>query len=124
MPGVKVALHGSADVCTPESVLRAIRPEDEEAIRDRLNKTIPLLAGRLLHAETCLYTMTPDEHFIIDKHPDHPQVTLAAGFSGHGFKFASVMGEILADLATDQASPFDLNLFSISRFASRQQSHT
>ena len=116
--GVKVALHGSHDVCTPETVIHEILPSDEQAIRQRLSETMPTLAGRLLRAETCLYTMTPDEHFVIDRHPHHPQVTLAAGFSGHGFKFANGIGEILADLATGQTPPFDLDLFSIERFQS------
>ena len=121
LPGVKVALHGSADVCTPESVLRELRPQDELAIRTRLNRMIPLLGGgRLLHAETCLYTMTPDEHFLIDQHPEFSQVTIAAGLSGHGFKFASVMGEILADLATGNTPPYDLDLFSINRFTPQE----
>ncbi len=117
--GVKVALHGSTMVCTPQTVLRDILPADEAAIRDRLAKIIPSLNGRLLRAETCLYTMTPDEHFIIDRHPEFSQVSIAAGFSGHGFKFASVIGEILADFATDRVPAFDLGLFAIDRF--RQQ---
>lgn len=114
--GVKVALHGSHDICTPETVVREISPEDERVIRERLVETVPHLAGRVLHAETCLYTMTPDEHFMLDRHPDHPQVIIAAGFSGHGFKFASVVGEILAGMATGHAPSFDLELFSFGRF--------
>jgi sarcosine oxidase len=114
--GVKVALHGSHNICTPQTVVREILPEDERAIRQRLVETMPSLAGRLLRAETCLYTMTPDEHFLIDHHPDYPQVTIAAGFSGHGFKFSSVMGEILGDMATGRPPSFDLNLFSMRRF--------
>jgi sarcosine oxidase len=114
--GVKVSLHGSNEYCTPETVDREIRAEDERVIRERLAEALPLLAGRLLHAETCLYTMTPDEHFVIDKHPEFSQVTLAAGFSGHGFKFASVLGEVLADLATDTKHGYDLGLFSLRRF--------
>ncbi len=116
--GVKVALHGSHDICTPETIVREIRPEDERAIRERLNETIPALAGRLLKAETCLYTMTPDEHFILDQHPEYAQVSIAAGFSGHGFKFSSVIGEILADMVAGNASSFDLGLFSTRRFHS------
>ena len=115
--GVKVALHGSHQVCTPESVERDICPEDEAMIRERLATTVPRLAGRLLHAETCLYTMTPDEHFIIDNHPRHAAVTLIAGLSGHGFKFAVALGEVMADLALNGKSRFDLSLFSIDRFA-------
>ncbi len=114
--GVKVALHGSHIVCTPETVVREILPADERAIRERLSETIPSLAGPLLHAETCLYTMTPDEHFVLDHHPDHAQVIIAAGFSGHGFKFSSVIGEILAGLVNGDESSFDLDLFSVRRF--------
>jgi sarcosine oxidase len=114
--GVKVGLHGSNKFCTPETVDREIRAEDERVIRKRLAEALPLLAGRLLHAETCLYTMTPDEHFVIDKHPEFSQVTLAAGFSGHGFKFASVFGEVLAELATNKKPAYDLALFSLRRF--------
>jgi sarcosine oxidase len=117
--GVKVAQHGSNETCTPESVAREMRAGDEFSIRERLAGTIPLLGGRLLHAETCLYTMTPDGHFMIDKHPEFPQVMVAAGFSGHGFKFASVIGEILADLATDQEPQRDLDLFQLQRFQNR-----
>jgi glycine/D-amino acid oxidase-like deaminating enzyme len=64
-----------------------------------------------------MYTMTPDEHFIIDRHPDYPQVVLAAGFSGHGFKFSCVVGEILCDLATTRKTHFDISLFSAARFS-------
>ncbi|MDT7818181.1 MAG: sarcosine oxidase, partial [Acidobacteriaceae bacterium] len=114
--GVKVGLHGSDEFCSPDTVDRAIRPADERVIRERLAEALPLLGGRLLHAETCLYTMTPDEHFVIDKHPEFSQVTLAAGFSGHGFKFASVLGEVLAGMATDCKPACDLELFSARRF--------
>jgi sarcosine oxidase len=63
-----------------------------------------------------MYTKTPDEHFIIDAHPEYPQVSLAAGFSGHGFKFSSVVGEILSDLAMKGKTSSDIALFSGSRF--------
>ena len=115
--GVKVALHGIEEVCTPETVDREIRPEDQSTIRERLTTSVPRLAGRLLHAETCLYTMTPDENFIIDTHPRHAAVTLITGLSGHGFKFAAVLGEVLADLSVNGRSRFDLRLFSLERFA-------
>ena len=114
--GVKAALHGSEQVCTPAEVNRAISAEDIAEVRARLAATVPAL-DVIVRAETCLYTMTPDAHFVIDQHPRHPAVTLAAGFSGHGFKFASVMGEVLSDLATTGSSRFDLSLFSAKRFA-------
>lgn len=114
--GVKVGLHGSDDFCTPETIDRTIHSADERMMRENLAQALPWLSGRLVHAETCLYTMTPDEHFVIDRHPEFSQVALAAGFSGHGFKFASVMGEVLADLVTGSKSAYDLELFSIHRF--------
>ena len=114
--GVKVGLHGSHNFCTPETVDRTIRSEDERSVRESLSRALPLLGGRLVRAETCLYTMTPDEHFVVDRHPEFPQVLLAAGFSGHGFKFAPVIGEVLADLASGSEPPYDLDLFSIRRF--------
>lgn len=114
--GVKVALHGSHEMCTPQTVRREVGDEDRAVMRSRLSMTMPLLRGRITHAETCLYTMTPDENFVIDHPPEFPQVTVAAGFSGHGFKFASVMGEVLADLATGCTVPYDLGLFRATRF--------
>jgi len=115
--GVKVAVHGSEELCTPETVHRTVRAGDEQAIRNRLETTVPSLAGRLLHMQICLYTMTPDEHFIIGPHRDHPDVIVAAGFSGHGFKFAPVVGEILGELVTVGTSRHDIGLFSPGRFA-------
>ena len=115
--GLKVALHGSREVCTPQTVRREVGEEDRATIRSRLSVTMPWLRGQITHAETCLYTMTPDENFVIDHHPEFPQVTVAAGFSGHGFKFASVLGEVLADLATERTTPYDLELFRAARFA-------
>jgi sarcosine oxidase len=115
--GVKVALHGSDDVCFPDTVDRSTHPSEEASIRSRIERDLPALAGRLVRTETCLYTMTPDEHFIIDRHPEFAQVTIAAGFSGHGFKFANVVGEIIADLCIDGSSSFDLGLFALDRFS-------
>ena len=118
--GVKVALHGSAEVCTPETICRDIRASDEQSIRARLADTLPELAGRLLRAETCIYTMTPDENFLLGTHPHHPSVIIAAGFSGHGFKFAPVIGEILADLVSLGSTAANIELFSLNRFQSAQ----
>jgi sarcosine oxidase len=114
--GVKIALHGSDDVCLPDSADRTVQASEETSIRGRIERDLPSLAGRVVHTETCLYTMTPDEHFIIDRHPEFEQVAIAAGFSGHGFKFSNVVGEVIADLSTEGRSSFDLGLFSIDRF--------
>jgi len=68
---------------------------------------------------TCLFTNTPDGPFVIDVHPDSPSVYVAGGFSGHGFKFCSVVGEILVDLAQEGATRHDIALFRATRFASK-----
>ncbi|MFM7186051.1 MAG: FAD-dependent oxidoreductase, partial [Planctomycetota bacterium] len=67
--------------------------------------------------EVCLYTMSPDHHFVVGMHPGHPQVAIAAGFSGHGFKFASVIGAVLADLALDGITPLPVGFLSPLRCA-------
>lgn len=114
--GMKVAIHGSDDVCTPETVDRAIHPEDLERIRSKLAVRIPALRGEVLRAQTCLYTTTPDEHFVIGPHPRLKNCTVACGFSGHGFKFASVVGEVLADLATAGATAHPIGIFDPARW--------
>jgi sarcosine oxidase len=76
-----------------------------------VRRWLPTLPGRLVRAATCLYTSTPDGHFVLGTHPEHPQVSIACGFSGHGFKFVPVVGEILADLATDGSTGHDIGLF-------------
>jgi sarcosine oxidase len=116
--GVKISLHRKPTIerCTPETVDRRIRDGDVAEIRDALRSFLPALDGALVNATTCLYTMTPDQHFVIGVHPDHPQVKMAAGFSGHGFKFCPVVGEMLADLTTTGQTRFEIGLFDPRRF--------
>ena len=97
---------------------RQVHPEDEEVLRRFINRYFPLAGGPVLTLKTCMYTNTPDEHFIIDVLPSHPQVSVAAGFSGHGFKFASVVGEVMADLAQNGETRHDISLFRLDRFDS------
>lgn len=111
----KVAIHSGVEECIPSTIDRNIHPRDVAAIRSVIEHRIPTLNGEVSRAVTCMYTMTPDEHFIIDTHPRHPQVSIAAGFSGHGFKFSSVVGEILSDLATTRNTSNDIALFSSTR---------
>jgi sarcosine oxidase len=119
MSDPKVAIHWGGEECTPSTIDRNIHPQDIAAIRSSIEHRIPELNGEVSRAVTCMYTTTPDEHFIIDAHPGHPQVSIAAGFSGHGFKFSSVVGEILADLALTRNTSNDIALFSGSRVRSR-----
>jgi sarcosine oxidase len=112
----KVGIHSGHEECIPSTLDRVIRAGDELAIRSAIESRIPDLNGEVSRGAACMYSMTPDEHFIIDAHPEYPQVTLAAGFSGHGFKFSSVAGEILSELATMRKTGKNIALFSGSRF--------
>ena len=116
-PGLKVALHGPLRPADPENVERRDLPGDEETFRDCLRRFLPSADGPVLAQRTCLYTNSPDGHFILDRHPQHERVFLAAGFSGHGFKFASVIGEALADLATQGTTPLPIGFLGLNRFA-------
>ncbi|MFO0675879.1 MAG: N-methyl-L-tryptophan oxidase [Polyangiaceae bacterium] len=103
---IKVAEHASHDtVPHADVVVREVRPSESAIVSRFVATYLPTADAGPHRSKTCLYTMTPDEHFVVDLHPDVPGVTFAAGFSGHGFKFASVMGEILADLALDGRTP-------------------
>ncbi len=115
--GVKVAIHEGNEACSPETIDRNIRPDDELEIRSAITERIPTLNGPLVEARTCMYTMTPDQNFIIEQHRDYPQVSIASGFSGHGFKLSSVVGEILADLAMERHTKHNIALFSSRRFS-------
>ena len=115
--GFKVALHKPAAAVDPDAVDRAIRPRDVAGLSSFLAQHIPTAAGVLLSACVCLYTYTPDSHFIVDRHPQHERVTIACGFSGHGFKFSAVIGEVLADLATTGRTELPVDFFKLNRFA-------
>jgi sarcosine oxidase len=115
--GVKAAIHGSEVVCTPETVDRVIHDGDVKRIVERVRVRMPALDGAVLRAKTCMYTMTPDENFVIGAHPGVPHCTVACGFSGHGFKFAPVVGEVLADLAVRGTTRLPIGIFDPGRFS-------
>jgi len=117
VPGFKIGrAHHLLQKVDPDAINREVHPEDEDILRQAVNRYFPLAAGKLLDGKTCMYTNTPDEHFMIGTLDGQPQVSVAAGFSGHGFKFASVIGEIMADLAQNGATEHDINLFRLDRF--------
>jgi sarcosine oxidase len=119
--GVKVARHyGAPELLDPAGVERTVSARDEEPVRQFLRAYLPEVDGPRRRASVCIYTLTPDRHFILDVHPEHANVVLAAGFSGHGFKFAPVVGEILADLSEKGRTPWPIGLFRIGRFANRE----
>jgi sarcosine oxidase len=93
-----------------------MQPWARESVQ-RAKTFLPHLTDDLVHFEMCLYTKTPDEHFILDHHPEHKNVAVAGGFSGHGFKFGPVLGDIMADLVLEGKTTHDISLFGINRFA-------
>ena len=115
---LKIAQHNyGAAAVDPDSYDRTVRSADATAVRAALERYLPAANGRLVAATTCLYTMTPDADFLIDRLPGSPQVIVASPCSGHGFKFAPVIGDILADLATSGAPGHDISRFRLDRFA-------
>lgn len=115
--GLKIAKHFHADeTVDPERYERAISAADEGLIRAAVAAHLPAADGRLRAATTCLYTMTPDGDFVIDRLPGSTNVIVASPCSGHGFKFAGVIGEALAELADTGASRHDLSRFRLARF--------
>lgn len=117
VPGFKFArFNHFAEEVDPDEMPREPRKEDEDMLRAYARRYFPEGAGPTMQLSTCLFTNTPDGHFILDTAPGQPKVTLGAGFSGHGFKFASAIGEILADLALDGETDHNIELFLADRF--------
>ena len=114
-PWVKVSRHHGGVIATADSVDRRIHPSDEADARWYMQRHLRGADGPRMDAKVCLYTNTTDDHFIIDRHPAHESVLIAGGFSGHGFKFAPVVGEVLADMATEQATTLPVEMFSLAR---------
>jgi sarcosine oxidase len=119
--GIKCARHyGASELASPTDVHREVDEADERPVRDFLRQFIPSGAGPRSEGSICLYTLTPDRHFIIDRHPHCQQVVVAAGFSGHGFKFAPVVGEVLADWVMGRDGRFDTAMFATERLFSNR----
>ena len=117
IPGFKVGrYHHLEEVIDPDFAIKTVNSEDEAVLRSAVERYFPKANGTTMTLKTCMFTNTPDEHFIVDLLPANPQVAVAAGFSGHGFKFASVIGEILADLAINGETEHNIDLLKIDRF--------
>ena len=116
--GIKVANHsGGRTVADPLDLDRRVDPDEQRQLERCLGDHLPGVGRTPTHHVACMYTMSPDHHFLLGLHPAHPQVAIAAGFSGHGFKFASVVGEILADLATAGRTRHPIAFLAPDRFA-------
>ena len=117
--GVKVAEHsGGEEIVNPIEADRNVDRADQLRVESFLRQCMPDVSQTPTDHAVCFYTVSPDEHFIVDRHPLHSNVAFAAGLSGHGFKFTSVLGEILAELVTDQRSAQPIEFLSCRRFAS------
>lgn len=113
--GVKVAYFRKGRVCTPETIDRNVYDGEVDEMRARVTQLLPALSGPALDTATCMYSNTPDEHFVITRPVDFANVTVACGFSGHGFKFVPVVGEVLADLAIEGTTAHPIGLFDPRR---------
>ncbi|WP_229069500.1 N-methyl-L-tryptophan oxidase [Actinoplanes sp. DH11] len=116
--GVKIAFFRRGTLTTPDGLDTTVHPDEIAEMAAAAGRILPDLPGEWLRGEPCLYSTTPDEHFVIGRHPGHEAVTVACGFSGHGFKFVPVVGEIVADLATTGGTAHATGLFDPRRFLS------
>jgi sarcosine oxidase len=120
VPGFKLGkYHHRGETVRPDSIDRSVRDEDVRPLHDFARRYFPGGAGRTLRTSVCMFTNTPDEHFILDRHPDAPEVWLVSACSGHGFKFTSVMGEIAADMVVHSGTEHDISLHRLARLTDR-----
>ena len=119
VPGFKVGRYHREGERAPDPDLlsRDPIPEDEDALRPLVERCFPSGAGQILSLKTCPFEPSPDEDFILDRHPETTRAVVAAGFSGRGFKFCPVVGEILADLALDGETRHDIGFLRLARFS-------
>ncbi len=114
--GLKIGRHDMGEEQNPNAPIAPFeQTTDSEDLQILLDKYMPNV-GKFKIGKTCMYTRTPDENFVIDLHPENRNVTIVSGFSGHGFKFSSVVGEVVADMALGNSLEFNLSLFSLDRF--------
>jgi sarcosine oxidase len=117
--GVKIMRHDAGDVCTPETARRSVSQADVAEVANFADTYMPFANGGVRAALVGLYTMTPDNHFVIDRHPAFANLFYATGFSGHGFKFAPVVGEILAEMAVDGKTRHPIGFLGADRFGGK-----
>ena len=114
--GVKVARHHAGELVRPDSVDREVSESDISPVRDFIIRRLSGLVPTPVLSKTCLYTNTPDSNFVVDYHPDDSRVVVVSACSGHGFKFSSVIGEVVADLVRSGETPHGISFLKVSRF--------
>jgi sarcosine oxidase len=115
--GIKIARHHEGERCGPGDARPPVSAPEIAAMHELVRRRLPGAAGAVRETASCLYTNTRDQHFVIDTHPESDAVTLVSACSGHGFKFASAIGELIADRIEGVAPRYDLGLFRLGRFA-------
>jgi sarcosine oxidase len=121
VPGFKLGrYHHLEEAVDPDQLEREPRRDDEDLLRGFATRYFPDGAGPTMSLAVCMFTNTADNHFVIDRHPDYPQVSFASPCSGHGFKFASVIGEIMADLAEHGTTRHNIELFRLDRLVDQR----
>ena len=118
--GLKVAEHsGGTEIADPLTDPDSPDINDTKRVENFLKQYLPGVSGRRVHHERCFYTQTDDEHFIIDRHPEHQNVVFAAGLSGHGFKFTAALGKILADMTLQSQTKTGVGFLRLDRSSLR-----
>jgi sarcosine oxidase len=118
--GVKLAYEQYKTATNPDTVSREVlKPEIEEMYKRYVKPHFAGMSERCVKAVTCLYTVTPDHKFVIDTHPEYPQVIVASPCSGHGFKHSAAIGEVLAQLVVDGRSKIDVSAFAFRRLTDK-----
>jgi monomeric sarcosine oxidase len=115
VPGLKIANHAGGEIADPQTVDRSTKPGENHDCLELAARVLPGVGSRVVKSAVCLYAMTPDTDFIVDRHPELPRLAIGAGFSGHGFKFAPAIGELLAEMITDPAAE-SIPRLQLSRF--------
>jgi sarcosine oxidase len=114
---VKVGRHHDGEITTPETIRRTVDERDLDPLRLLTSTYLRGVSGHVTRTLTCMYTNTPDNHFVIDFAPDDERVVMISACSGHGFKFGPIIGDIAADLVIDGKTRRDISHFSARRFA-------
>jgi sarcosine oxidase len=103
-PAAKIAIHGRPEKADPDNLTRTVSPDERKHFQALAKRWLPRLAATVTEAKVCMYTMTPDENFLVDRAPGMEHTWFAAGLSGHGFKLTPALGQVLSDLALDGTS--------------------
>jgi sarcosine oxidase len=117
--GMKIGIHHEGATVDPDTVDRTVGSMEVQEMQGLVKRFFPLAAGAPVRSVVCLYTDTPDYTFLLDRHPKHDNVVIGSPCSGHGFKFASAVGDVLSQLVMEGTTPFDLSLFRLSRWTGR-----